>query len=98
MCQVQVPANVRAGTLSLLTGALEIKPLMLQVTPVYSAEMSQKYQLRNWWLIGGFSAHRRRATRHSKGRIFIPPFCFSLLWWNAFALNAQTGFVTSQIV
>lgn len=44
MCQVQVPANVRAGTLSLLTGALEIKPLMLQVTPVYSAEMSQKYQ------------------------------------------------------
>lgn len=47
MCQVQVPANVRAGTLSLLTGALEIKPLMLQVTPVYSAEMSQKYQLRS---------------------------------------------------
>lgn len=73
MCQVQVPANVRAGTLSLLTGALEIKPLMLQVTPVFSAEMSQKYQLRKWWLIGGFSVHRRRATRLSKGRIFIPP-------------------------
>lgn len=70
MCQVQVPANVRAGTMSLLTGALEIKPLMLQVTPVYSAGMNQKYQLRKWWLIVGFSARRRRATRLSKGRIW----------------------------
>lgn len=104
MCQDLVTVNVWAGTLSSLTegAGVETKPLMLQVTSVHLAEMSQKISTEKAVVNKRSFCAREKSNltflkdgfpNSLQARVFL---FLSLLRWNASTVNALMPNATSQ--